>query len=123
MELIIDNIAKIKHAEIKLKGITVIAGNNDTGKSTVGKVLFSMFNSLNNIEDKLKKRESLIINLSEEKERLQRQFNDKQMDFVEFQNSTQHIIDILHKKLLSIDKEKNYLFDNQNSNINEINLL
>ena len=45
------------------------------------------------------------------------------MDFVEFQNSTQHIIDILHKKLLSIDKEKNYLFDNQNSNINEINLL
>ena len=55
MELIIDNIAKIKHAEIKLKGITVIAGNNDTGKSTVGKVLFSMFNSLNNIEDKLKK--------------------------------------------------------------------
>ena len=74
-------------------------------------------------ENELKKRESLIINLSEEKERLQRQFNDKQMDFVEFQNSTQHIIDILHKKLLSIDKEKNYLFDNQNSNINEINLL
>ena len=74
-------------------------------------------------QNELNKRESLIINLTEEKERLQRQFNDKQMDFVEFQNSTQHIIDILHKKLLSIDKEKNYLFDNQNSNINEINLL
>ena len=74
-------------------------------------------------ENELKKRESLIINLSEEKERLQRQFNDKQMDFVEFQNSTQHIIDILHKKLLLTDKEKNNLFENQNSNINEINLL
>ena len=74
-------------------------------------------------QNELKKRESLIINLTEEKERLQRQFNDKQMDYVEYQNSSQHIIDILHKKLLLTDKEKNNLFENQNSNINEINLL
>ena len=75
------------------------------------------------VQNELNKRESLIINLTEEKERLQRQFNDKQMDFVEYQNSSQHIIDLLHKKLLSTDKEKNYLFENQNLNINEINLL
>ena len=51
MELNIENFAKIKEANIIIDGITVIAGENNTGKSTVGKILFSIFNSLNNIED------------------------------------------------------------------------
>lgn len=50
MKLRIENFAKIKEAEILLDGITVIAGLNDSGKSTVGKVLYSMFNSLNAID-------------------------------------------------------------------------
>lgn len=50
MRLVIDNFAKIEKADIQLNGITVIAGLNDTGKSTVGKVLYSMFNSLNSID-------------------------------------------------------------------------
>lgn len=49
MRLVINNIGKIKNADIILDGITVICGNNDSGKSTVGKVLFSFFNSCNNI--------------------------------------------------------------------------
>ena len=40
MELKISNFAKIKEANIKLDGITVIAGENNTGKSTIGKILF-----------------------------------------------------------------------------------
>lgn len=55
MELNIENFAKIKEANIIIDGITVIAGENNTGKSTVGKILFSIFNSLNNIEDKILK--------------------------------------------------------------------
>lgn len=35
MKLRIENFAKIKEAEIQLDGITVIAGLNDTRKSTV----------------------------------------------------------------------------------------
>ena len=50
MKLKIEHFAKIKEADIKLDGITVIAGLNDTGKSTVGKVLYSIFNSLNTID-------------------------------------------------------------------------
>ena len=46
MRLKIDNFAKVKHADIVIDGITVIAGENNTGKSTVGKVLYSTFNSL-----------------------------------------------------------------------------
>lgn len=45
MFLSIKNIGKISEAHILLNGITVIAGENDTGKSTVGKVLFCIFNS------------------------------------------------------------------------------
>ena len=79
--------------------------------------------SMKTSENELKKRENIINNISEEKERLQRQLYDKQMDFVQYQNSAQHIIDILHKKLLFLDREKNNLCDSQNTNNNEINNL
>ena len=46
MNLKIKNFGKIAEADIKFDGITVICGNNNTGKSTVGKALFSFFNSL-----------------------------------------------------------------------------
>lgn len=42
MNLEISNFAKIKYANIMLDGLTVIAGENNTGKSTVGKLLFSL---------------------------------------------------------------------------------
>lgn len=54
MELSIKNFAKIKSADIIVDGITVIAGENNTGKSTVGKVLFSLFNSFSNIKERIK---------------------------------------------------------------------
>ncbi|SHI71418.1 AAA ATPase domain-containing protein [Fibrobacter sp. UWP2] len=50
MELSIENFAKIKTASIKLDGITAIAGLNDTGKSTVGKILYGMFSAIANID-------------------------------------------------------------------------
>lgn len=53
MELSIRDFAKIKQADIVIDGITVIAGENNTGKSTVGKILFSLFNSLSDIEEKI----------------------------------------------------------------------
>ena len=53
MKLNIKNLGRIKEAEIKIDGITTIAGENNTGKTTVGKVLFSCFNSLNNIEKEI----------------------------------------------------------------------
>ena len=49
MKLLLRNFAKIKEAEIRFDGLTVIAGNNNTGKSTVGKVLFTLFHSLRNM--------------------------------------------------------------------------
>jgi len=40
MELKLKNIGMINEANVKIDGLTVIAGENDTGKSTVGKALF-----------------------------------------------------------------------------------
>ena len=50
MELNIENFAKIKSAKIRLDGITAIAGLNDTGKSTVGKILYGIFSAIANID-------------------------------------------------------------------------
>ncbi|MDO5450281.1 MAG: AAA family ATPase [Akkermansia sp.] len=53
MRLRIENFAKIRTADVQVRGLTVICGLNNTGKSTVGKVLHSIFNSLRGIERKV----------------------------------------------------------------------
>lgn len=53
MKLTLKNIGKIQDASVEINGITVIAGENDTGKSTIGKVLYSIFNSFYNIDKKI----------------------------------------------------------------------
>lgn len=55
MILTLKNIGKIKQATVEVNGITVIAGENNTGKSTVGKTLYSIFNSFYNIEEQIRK--------------------------------------------------------------------
>lgn len=45
MKLSLKNIGKVRSATIEMNGITVIAGENDTGKSTISRALFAVFNS------------------------------------------------------------------------------
>lgn len=54
MKISLKNVGKLKSANIEIDGITVIAGENDTGKSTVGKALFSIFNSCYNLDNEIK---------------------------------------------------------------------
>ena len=42
MKLYIDAIGKVVNSTIELNSLTLIAGENDTGKSTIGKVLFAI---------------------------------------------------------------------------------
>lgn len=51
LRLKINELAYIKEADIRLDGVTCIAGINNTGKSTIGKVLFSLIYSLSNYQD------------------------------------------------------------------------
>ena len=65
MRLTLKNIGKIENADVKIDGITIIAGENNTGKSTVGKILFSVFNGFYKISDQVKReRASNIGNLT-----------------------------------------------------------
>lgn len=48
MRFHIENIGKIQEADIALNGLTVITGENDCGKSTIGKLLFSTIKALSN---------------------------------------------------------------------------
>ncbi len=54
MRFILENVGKITHADVKLDGITVICGENNTGKSTVGKALFGYFTSMCDWESKIR---------------------------------------------------------------------
>lgn len=53
MELTLKNIGKIGAVSVEINGITVIAGENNTGKSTIGRALFSVFNSFYNIQKQI----------------------------------------------------------------------
>lgn len=54
MQLTLENIGMIRKADIHLDGVTVIAGENNTGKSTVGKALFSVLNCFSQIDERIK---------------------------------------------------------------------
>jgi predicted ATPase len=58
VKLKIENIGMIRHADIKLDGLTIIAGENDTGKSTVGKLIFSLIKAFNRYEQDLNESKS-----------------------------------------------------------------
>lgn len=53
MRIQLENIGKIHQTQIDLNGITAIAGENNTGKSTVGKALFCIFNSFYHLNQKI----------------------------------------------------------------------
>ena len=50
MDIELKNIALIEEGILELKGITLIADENDSGKSTIGKTLFTTLTTLNNFE-------------------------------------------------------------------------
>jgi len=53
LNLTLKNVGIIKQAKIALNGLTVIAGENDTGKSTVGKLMFVIIKALSRFEQDL----------------------------------------------------------------------
>lgn len=53
MKLKLKNIGKLQETEIDIDGITVIAGKNNTGKSTIGKSLYCIFSSMYDVNQKI----------------------------------------------------------------------
>lgn len=55
MNIRLKDIGIVSDSMIELKGLTVITGHNNSGKTTVGKVLYSLVNAVSDIEDKAAK--------------------------------------------------------------------
>ena len=53
MKLTLENIGMLQHAEITLHKLCVIAGENDNGKSTVGKIVFCLVKAINRYREDL----------------------------------------------------------------------
>lgn len=51
MKLLLENIGMLQHAELSLTPLCLIAGENDNGKSTIGKVVFCLIKALNKFQD------------------------------------------------------------------------
>ena len=91
MKLSIRNVGKLKEADVEINGITVITGENDTGKSTVGKVLWSVFNGFYEINEKVyKEKVSELEKIIDEiiKENVYKNLSTDYNSFFEIFNST-----------------------------------
>ena len=108
MKLNIRNIAKIDNADIIIDGITVIAGENNTGKSTIGKILFSIFNSLYDINEQIQGQRISEINANNRKI-IQNHIN-VQMDFKTYRQYTLYVERYVN----------NIIFNNETFNKDEI---
>lgn len=51
MQINIENFGKIKKANVCCSGLTLLTGNNDNGKSTIGKLLFSVIETISIYQD------------------------------------------------------------------------
>ena len=50
IKVVTENFRAIGHAAIQISGITVVAGENSSGKSTISKLLYYLFNTSSNYE-------------------------------------------------------------------------
>lgn len=54
MQIRLENIGIVKDSTIALNGLTVITGKNNSGKTTVGKTLYALLDSVCNLQQKAK---------------------------------------------------------------------
>lgn len=128
----IKNFGKIAEASIILDGITVICGNNNTGKSTIGKALFSFYNALYDYKSRIADRkyielmDFISINLNSPIKHFSRFNDDNSMSFItshEGKYSVEELKDYIELHFsLKVTKEKLAPLVN-NLNASEIDIL
>ena len=124
MELQLKNIGMIKEANVKIDGLTVIAGENDTGKSTVGKALFMflktynyMFNDILKLVEKTgsKKIESFSTNIQKE---ISEHINFPKLIFQELMAGAEFCLLENGKKILDLSvNNQNHIVPNGSQNM------
>lgn len=98
MRLKFNDIGIIKEADILLEGLTVLSGVNDTGKSTIGKLLYSLIKVSNNYKSVLK------LSLNDEIKKITSRFRDIALDYYRSKEQG-NISDKLRTELSRVNKE------------------
>lgn len=117
MKLKIENIGKVRYADVKMNGLTVIAGENSSGKSTVGKILFSTIKAIAEARDnddskRIKTINKLVSSLYMRVNSVANRFNNPQLENllpIPSRMFTNHLIEAdaqgeLDKKLATISE-------------------
>ena len=118
MRLHIQNINKIKEADIALNGLTVIVGENNMGKSTIGRAFFSTIKAVSNMRSLSK--ESSANKASKHIDSLYKHFYGK--------NIIEGAVDLLPRVKSEMERicldeaERNVFLDHLNAKIDEIDL-
>lgn len=120
MRFQLKNVGVISEVDILLDNITLIAAENDSGKSTIGKALFTLINTMNYFEDEyilvmnsdIEKRISLLkeileLSLDAYKEEIRKVLSDgyeiiENKEIEEFKNN---LLDFLYRKIKNRDRE------------------
>lgn len=109
MEFTFKKVGLISEAKIELKGLTVVGGYNDIGKSFIGKTIFSVVKAVNNNEQSY---------LLSKKERIKEIINDLSMDLRRRFNVSPRIFHSFQRKFYLIIED--ILAQNQSSAFAEI---
>lgn len=105
MNLKLHNILKIENADIEIGGLTVLTGGNNSGKSTVGKVLFSILKAANNVRqvDKMKTASLIKFELASLKRMFRFELQFQKPDNVNILNDIQSLSLNLADRIIGID--------------------
>lgn len=107
MEIKIENLAMILKANMILDGITVIASKNDSGKSTIGKAIFSIIYTINNFKKEYRKSIEKYIDISLMKARMIFSSLEKKEELKNIEQVKKEFLEYVDKILV---KEKNNEF-------------
>jgi len=114
MQLQLKNIGMIKEATVKIDGLTVIAGENDTGKSTVGKALYYSYiidekmeeidnNAIPFISEGGRFQKEIQENVQKNKKNIQKNIQEKIFYFQLADNSIVNLDDKIKSNVIFID--------------------
>lgn len=106
MKLVLENIGMLKKAEVRLTPLVVIAGENDNGKSTVGKIVFSIIKALSRYEEDIK--ESKESRLFEHSVRMYSILQKEVRDFDRKELAGLEVLSFLKKPLLRHEALKQF---------------
>lgn len=125
-ELYIENLGAIEKAEMTINPLTILAGENGTGKSFVTKFLYSVLNVL--MRDVYK---SELINIFDEMERNHKElkdflseslFSDFGMFLVKMRDRVSYSVDILKENFQDVDNKIIEYIDKYGEFLNKLNI-